>query len=64
MKGVGFISILLICSYLSFSQNNLGEFHGDFDLNMQTYQEDKSIGAEAADEILLNNAYYHDRGGI
>ena len=56
MRGVGFILILLICSYFSFSQNNLGEFHGDFDLNMQTYQEDKSIGAEGADEILLNNA--------
>ena len=24
---------------------------------MQTYSEDKSIGAEAVDEILLNNAY-------
>ena len=42
---------------IGFAQNNSGEFHGDFDLSMQSYQEDKIIGAEAADEIVLNNAY-------
>ena len=42
---------------ICFSQDNIGEFHGDFDLNMQSYQEDELIGAKAADEIILNNAY-------
>jgi len=41
----------------SFAQNNSGEIHGDFDLNMQSYQEDELIGAKAAEEIILNNAY-------
>ncbi|KRO70317.1 MAG: hypothetical protein ABR81_03425 [Cryomorphaceae bacterium BACL11 MAG-121128-bin16] len=45
-------------SFLGFSQeNNLGEIHGDFNLNLQSYQEDLQIGAKAADEIILNNAY-------
>ncbi|MAW21166.1 MAG: hypothetical protein CMD16_02075 [Flavobacteriales bacterium] len=45
-------------SLLGFSQElNLGEVHGDFNLNLQSYQEDKLIGAKAADEIILNNAY-------
>ena len=45
--------LTIIC----FAQDNSGEFHGDFDLNMQSYQEDELIGAKAADEIILNNAY-------
>ena len=49
--------IILFSSIICFSQDNSGEFHGDFDLNMQSYQEDLKIGAEAADEIILNNAY-------
>ena len=45
-------------SFLGFSQEvNTGEIHGDFDLNLQSYQEDELIGAEAADEVILNNAY-------
>ena len=51
-----FIITLLILTKVS-AQESVGEIHGDFDLNMQTYSEDKLIGAEAADEILLNNAY-------
>ena len=31
----------------SFSQNNSGEIHGDFDLNTQSYQEDELIGISA-----------------
>jgi len=45
--------LTIIC----FAQDNIGEFHGDFDLNMQSYQEDELIGAKAADEMILNNAY-------
>ena len=54
------ITYTFIVSFLainSFAQNNSGEIHGDFDLNMQSYQEDEIIGAKAADEIILNNAY-------
>jgi len=54
------ITYTFIVSFLainSLAQNNSGEIHGDFDLNMQSYQEDEIIGAKAADEIILNNAY-------
>ena len=54
------ISLALTAACLTiicFAQDNSGEFHGDFDLNMQSYQEDELIGAKAADEIILNNAY-------
>ena len=57
----------LFLSYLSYSQDNPGQINGDFDLNMQTYSEDKLIGAQAADEILLNNAYLninYNKGGF
>ncbi len=49
--------ILLIVSVnfalISFAQG----IHGDFRLNLQSYQEDLQIGAQAADEVILNNAY-------
>jgi len=54
------VSLLMVfgVSFLGFSQEvNTGEIHGDFDLNLQSYQEDELIGAEAADEVILNNAY-------
>ena len=54
------ITYTFIVSFLalnSFAQNNSGEIHGNFDLNMQSYQEDELIEAKAADEIILNNAY-------
>ena len=58
MKKIAFLFIAFNVSFLGFSQeNNLGEIHGDFDLNLQSYQEDELIGATAADEVILNNAY-------
>ena len=54
------VSLLMVfgVSFLGFSQEvNTGEIHGDFDLNLQSYQEDELIGATAADEVILNNAY-------
>ena len=58
MKKIIFLLIVLGASLLGFTQEvNTGEIHGDFDLNLQSYQEDELIGAEAADEIILNNAY-------
>ncbi len=52
------IAITFSCAFLGgFAQNNSGEIHGDFDLNLQSYQEDALIGAKAADETILNNSY-------
>jgi hypothetical protein len=54
------VSLLMVfgASFLGFSQEvNTGEIHGDFDLNLQSYQEDELIGATAAGEVILNNAY-------
>ena len=56
-KKITYTFIVSLLALTSFAQNNSGEIHGDFDLNMQSYQEDKIIGAKAADEIILNNAY-------
>ena len=56
-KKITYTFILSFLALNSFAQNNSGEIHGDFDLNMQSYQEDELIGANAADEIILNNAY-------
>ena len=53
-----FLLFIAIGSFINtYSQNNSGGINIDFDLNMQTYREDALIGAQAADEILLNNAY-------
>jgi len=52
------LSLTVLCtSIICFAQDNSGEFHGNFDLNMQSYQDDELIGAEAADEIILSNSY-------
>jgi len=57
LKKITYTFILSFLTLNSFAQNNSGEIHGNFDLNMQSYQEDEIIGAKAADEIILNNAY-------
>ena len=52
-------SLLLLFSLLYsciFSQNS-GQINGDFSLNLQSYVEDEAINAEAADEVVLNNAF-------
>ncbi len=52
--------ILILLSFVPFlmiAQN--GEIHGNFDLNIQSYQEDNAIGAERADEIMLSNSYFN-----
>ena len=51
------LALLFVLPFFGFAQNNSGEIHGDFDLSLQTYNEDESIGALAADEVMLNNAY-------
>ncbi|MBT4881886.1 MAG: hypothetical protein HON40_04985, partial [Flavobacteriales bacterium] len=58
MKKIAILFTTVSISFLGFSQeNSAGEIHGDFDLNLQSYQEDLQIGAEAVDEVILNNAY-------
>ena len=39
------------------AQDHSGQFRCNFNLNLQSYQEDIQIGAMAADEVILNNAY-------
>lgn len=48
---------LILFPTLLFAQDNSGQINGDFNLNMQFYQDDKSIEADAPDEIALNNSY-------
>ena len=58
MNKIVFLFIAFNISFLGFSQEiSLGEIHGDFDLNLQSYLEDELIGAKVADEVILNNAY-------
>ena len=56
MKNISLGFILFFLSINIFAQNN-GEIHGDFDLNMQSYIEDATINAVAADEIIRNNSF-------
>jgi hypothetical protein len=58
MKKIASLLMVFGVSFSGFSQElNTGEIHGDFGLNLQSYQEDELIGATAADEVILNNAY-------
>lgn len=56
MKNISLGCILFFLSINIFAQNN-GEIHGDFDLNMQSYIEDATINAVAADEVIRNNSF-------
>ena len=58
MKKIIFLITSIHFCFFSFSQEyNTGVINGDFNLNLQSYQEDEKINAEAQDEIVLNNAY-------
>jgi len=58
MKKIVSLLVVFGASFSGFSQEvNTGEIHGDLNLNLQSYQDDELIGAEAADEVILNNAY-------
>ena len=50
-----FIFFFIISNYGLFGQE--GQINGDFNLSLQSYQEDILIDAQAADEIVLSNAY-------
>ena len=52
-KRLAIVLIIQVLSYVTFAQ----QISGDFNLNMQSYQEDLKIGAVEADEVVLNNAY-------
>ena len=51
------IFLITFSSYTLSSQENLGQFYGDFNTSLQSYQKDDKIGAEAVDEVILNNAF-------
>ena len=58
MKKIIFLITSIHFCFFSLSQEyNTGAITGDFNLNLQSYQEDEKINAEAQDEIVLNNAY-------
>ena len=57
MKKILLLSFIFISPYLLLSQNNLGQINGNFETNLQSYTDDPSIDAIAADEVILNNAY-------
>ena len=58
MKRVYLIYIVSLVTINLFGQSNqIGMINGEFNLNLKSYQEDISIGAEKAEEIILNNAY-------
>jgi len=56
MKNLVLSFLLILYSINIIAQNN-SEIHGDFNLNLQSYVEDATINALAADEVVLNNAY-------
>ena len=55
MKNKALTILLILCSFKLAAQNS--EIHGDFSLNLQSYIEDETINAAAADEVVLNNAF-------
>lgn len=62
LKKLLIISTVVLTSSTAFSQNvdqilSRGEVHGSFQLDMQYYQEDSSIGAQAVPEDVLMNAF-------
>ena len=56
MKNKIFIFLFTFFVLNSYSQNS-GQINGDFSLNLQSYVEDEAINAQAADEVVLNNAF-------
>ncbi len=60
MNKFSFIIFFIFSSFILFSQEektDFGEFHGNFELNAQTYTADSLIGAEAVDDIMRANTY-------
>ena len=52
-----YIITLLMVPIFLYAQDNNGQINGDFNLNMQFYQDDEAIEAEAPEETILNNSY-------
>ncbi|MCF6183056.1 MAG: DUF6029 family protein [Bacteroidales bacterium] len=60
MNKFSFIIFFIFSSFILFSQEektDFGEFHGNFELNAQTYTADSLIGAETVDDIMRANTY-------
>lgn len=52
-----FILGLFAPFFLQAQDGPVGEIHGDFNLNLQSYTEDPSINAQKVDEFVLMNGY-------
>ncbi len=58
MKRILLLTFVFISSFTLYSQDNPIEIHGNFELSMQSYSVDSTIGAnEPTPERILNNAY-------
>ena len=53
MKQITFLTLIITICFSSLAQ----QINGDFNLSLQSYQEDEKIGAPKIDEIILNNSY-------
>ena len=52
MKNKVLFILLIFVNYHLVGQVNTSQINGDFNLSMQSYQEDLVIGAQAAEEIV------------
>src|SRR5688572_19678463 len=58
MKKILLLIAVVFISYTSYAQNfDLGEIHGNFQLDAQNYFEDSLIGAEPVPEKIRSNAF-------
>ena len=57
MKKRFLIFFFILSNFSLFSQDE--QINGDFNISLQSYQEDILIDAQAADEIVLSNAYFN-----
>lgn len=57
LKKLLFPSFILLATVLQAQNNNEGQLHGNFQIDMQSYKEDSTIGAPKVPEKMLLNSY-------
>ena len=57
LKKLLFPSFILLATLLQAQNNNEGQLHGNFQIDMQSYKEDSTIGAPKVPEKMLLNSY-------
>jgi hypothetical protein len=58
MKKLLLLTTIILTAYCSYAQNlELGEIHGNFQIDAQNYFEDSLIGAEKVPEKIRSNAF-------